>query len=255
MRPSERKFETSSLRAARLTLIVAAGWIGGRAQTSPSPTSLVLDHVVAVVNNHAILLSDVNEEVQISILEPRSAERAPETPQSALQRLISRELIRQQMREEDADALEPTDAEVATRLSALRKELPACVRQNCATEGGWNQFLAAHGLTQEQVEDYLHNRMQILRFIEIRFRQGIHISDQEISDYYQKTLLPQYAKGTTIPPLNEVAPRIEEILLQQKVTALFGDWLASLRKQGDVEVLDPALESPQIQAQGGGAAQ
>ena len=243
------------MRTVQIALLVAAGWISARAQTSPSSIPLVLDHVVAVVNNHAILLSDVNEEVQISVLEPRSAERARETPQAALQRLISRELIRQQMREEDADALEPTDAEVATRLTALRKELPACVRQNCATEAGWSEFLAMHGLTQEQVEAYLHNRMQILRFIEIRFRQGIHIADQEISDYYQKTLLPQYAKGTTAPPLPEVAPRIEEILLQQKVTALFGDWLASLRKEGDVEVLDPALETPPVRAQSNGAAQ
>jgi hypothetical protein len=42
-----------------------------------------------------------------------------------------------------------------------------------------------------------------------------------------------------------VAPRIQEILLQRQVNALFGDWLKNLRKQGDVEVLDPSLEVPE----------
>ena len=37
-----------------------------------------------------------------------------------------------------------------------------------------------------------------------------------------------------------MAPRIEEILLEQQVNVMFGTWLDNLRKQGDVEVLDPA---------------
>ena len=52
-----------------------------------------------------------------------------------------------------------------------------------------------------------------------------------------------------IPPLDQVSPRIEEILLERQVNVLFDDWLKNLRKQGDVEVLDPALEAPK--AQGG----
>ena len=48
-----------------------------------------------------------------------------------------------------------------------------------------------------------------------------------------------------------MAPRIEEILLQREVNALFADWLKDLRKQGDVEVLDPSLESTEGQSAGG----
>jgi len=70
------------------------------------------------------------------------------------------------------------------------------------------------------------------------------VSPEEIATYYRGTLLPQYTSGETIPPLEQVSPRIEEILLQQRVNALFDDWLSNLRKQGDVEVLDPALETP-----------
>ncbi len=93
-----------------------------------------------------------------------------------------------------------------------------------------------------------------MRFIEQRFRQGIQITPQQIETYYHDTLLPQYAPGEAAPPLDQVAPRIQEILLEQQVNVLFDAWLTNLRAQGDVEVLDPALESSATQGASGGAA-
>jgi hypothetical protein len=212
---------------------------------------VVLDRVVAVVNNQAILSSDLDEEMRLAVLDPGQAGLGVLTRQRALEQLISRSLIQQQIRQEDAQAAEPSQTEVDTRLAEIRKELPACVRLNCASEAGWKAFLTAHGLTQERVESYARYRQEILRFIELRFRQGILIAPEEIETYYRETLLPQYAAGEAIPPLNKVAPRIEEILLERQVNVLFGDWLRNLRKQGDVEVLDPSLEAPETQGGAG----
>jgi hypothetical protein len=205
---------------------------------------VALDSVVAVVNNQTILASDVGDEVRLAVLDPGQGGLGILSRQRALDQLISRALIQQQIRQEDAQATEPSQAEVDARLTEIRQQLPACVRLNCATEQGWKAFLAAHELTTRQVESYLSNRIQVLRFIEMRFRQGILISPEEIETYYRETLRPQYAPGETIPPLDSVSPRIEEILLERQVNTLFDDWLQSLRKQGDVEVLDPSLESP-----------
>lgn len=218
------------------------------AQTPQPAAPAVLDRVVAVVNNHAILDSDLDEEIRLSVLDPGRGGLGVLTRRQALEQLISRALIQQQIREEDMQAADPSQAEVDARLAEIRKELPACVRENCASDAGWKTFLAAHGLTSERVTTYVRYRVEILRFIEQRFRQGIRISPQEIETYYRGTLLPQYAKGEAIPPLDKVSPRIEEILLQQQVNVLFDDWLTNLRKQGEVEVLDPALESPEAQS-------
>ena len=73
----------------------------------------------------------------------------------------------------------------------------------------------------------------------MRFRQGIRITPEEIEEYYAGTLLPQYPAGQKPPPLQQVSSRIEEILLQQRVNQVFDNWLANLRKQGQIEVLDP----------------
>ncbi len=202
---------------------------------------MVLDRAVAVVNKHVILASDLDDEIRLSVLDSNSAGQGELTQQQALEQLISRALIEQQIRQEDMQAIEPSQQEVNARLDELRKQLPVCVRQNCASDAGWKAFLKSHELTLERVEAYLRYRLEILSFIEQRFRQGIQISQQQIETYYHDTLLPQYAPGESIPPLDQVAPRIQEILLEQQVNMLFDNWLNNLRQQGDVEVLDPAL--------------
>jgi peptidyl-prolyl cis-trans isomerase SurA len=225
--------------------LACAGATHGWAQAPKSTSPVVLDRVVAVVNNQAILASDIDDEIRLSVLDPAGVGQGVLTRKRALDQLISRALIQQQIREEDVQAADPPKSDVDARLAEIRKELPICVRQNCASDAGWKAFLAAHGLTAERVEAYLRYRVQILRFIEQRFKQGIRISPEQIESYYRDTLLPQYAAGEAIPPLEEVSTRIEEILLQQQVNALFDDWLSNLRKQGEIEVLDPALESPE----------
>ncbi len=227
-------------------LLLAAMCGSAAAQDTP----VMLDRVVAIVNNRAVLWSDITDALHLSALEPRRNDEEAPNAKAALEQLISRELIHQQIRQEDADAAEPSEKDIQARLAELRKELPACVHMNCATDAGWKAFLDAHELTEKQVEDYLRRRLEILAFIEKRFRQGIRISQEDIEAYYRDSLLPQYAKGETAPALKDVAPRIEEILLQQQVNALFDAWLDNLRKQGDVEILDPALEPAPVAASG-----
>jgi peptidyl-prolyl cis-trans isomerase SurA len=236
-----------------LAVLLAAG-AALTAQTTPAvqalaveeKTGVVLDSVVAVVNRHAILESDIDEEIRLSVLDPVQSRQNALTRQRALEQLISRSLIEQQIRREDEQAAVPAQAVVDARLAEIRRELPFCVRRNCTSDEGWKQVLAARGLTPERVVSYLRYRLEILSFIERRFRQGISITPEEIKEYYTKTLAPQYAPGDPVPSLEAVSARVEEVLLEQRVSAMFDDWLENLRKQGDVEVLDPALEGAAV---------
>jgi hypothetical protein len=219
------------------------------AQAGQPKAPIILDRVEAIVNRHVILSSDIDEEIRLSVLDPVRGGMGVLTRQVALEQLISRALIEQQIRRDDEQSAEPSPDEVTARLAEIRKELPACVRGNCVTDPGWNDFLATHDLTLERVESYLRFRLEILRFIEERFRPAIHITPQEIEAYYRDKLLPQYGPGEAVPTLERVSPRIEEILLQQQVNVLFDEWLTNLRKQGDVEILDPALAATEVQDQ------
>jgi len=239
---------------AGLLLLTAAGLCWAQTpqsnsasnQASSSASTIVLDRAIAVVNRHVILASDLDDEIRLSVLDANSAPQQNLTRRQALDKLISRTLIEQQIRQEDMPAIEPSPEAVTERLHQIRTELPICIRQNCAADSGWKAFLAAHALTEQRVDAFLRYRLEILSFIEERFRQGIQISEQQVEAYYNNTLLPEYAPGETVPPLAEVTPRIQEILLQQQVNDLFDNWLTNLRQQGDVEILDPALASDPV---------
>ena len=58
---------------------------------------MVLDHVVAVINGSVIFQSDVDEELRYAVLQPFSVNGAAILLRRALQRLIDRDLILQQM--------------------------------------------------------------------------------------------------------------------------------------------------------------
>jgi hypothetical protein len=213
------------------------------ALSAPAQSPQELDSIIAVVNNQTILASDLDLEMRIFKLLPIGSKR-DFTPQKSLERLTTRALIEQQILQQDPHGMDVTPAELAASLEELRQSLPACKHTDCATPAGWAAYLATFGLTPDRVADYWSHRMAVLRFIELRFRSGIRITPEEIAAYYKNTLVPKYNRPEDAPPLEKIAPRIQEILLQQRVNVLLNDWLKSLQDQGQVEILDPALRKP-----------
>ncbi len=202
--------------------------------------AMVLDHVIAVINGSVILQSDVNEEMGYAILQPFSINGARNTPQRALQRLIDRDLILQQM-ETGLPVTPPAPEAVQEQITQLRGFIPECSQYHCKTDAGWQAFLKAKGLTQEEVEKHWAQRMLILSFIQSRFGAGVRVTPPEVAEYYSKRLVPQYHdKPVKPPPLSAVSTRIQEILLQQRVSSLLLEWLQSLKSEGSVSILDPA---------------
>ena len=165
------------------------------------------------------------------------------TREKIIERLVDRALILQQAVLQPEDAI--SDKDVDAQLATLRKDIPACKQYHCETDEGWKKFLGEHGFTEEEFRAQWRKRMQLLKFIAVRFRNGISISDAEIKTYYEKTMLPEYAKRNVPPPqLETIQKRIEEVLLQQQVSALLQDWLTSLRVQGSVRIITPGEVAP-----------
>ena len=131
-------------------------------------------------------------------------------------------------------------------LSELRKDLPACRKYNCQTDAGWQRYVTDHGFTMDELRERWRERMAVLQFIELRFRGGIHISPEEISSYYTKSLLPEYRKqGVVAPKLDVVSDRVREVLLEQQVSSLLNDWLKSLRAQGSIRIMSAGDTLPE----------
>lgn len=199
----------------------------------------VLDRVVAVVDGHAILASEWDEALRYEcfqshrvISEITAAER-----QATLQRLVDQRLIEDEMKIEgshpaSAEEVERKVAQMREQISRDRK--PASPGQRGAD---WEEALAQFGFSPAEIEEHVARELNVLRFVDRRFRPTIQIEPAEIERYYQETLMPQLQKaGAADPPLAEVANQIRELLLQKALDEQLNHWLQSLRQQRRIQI-------------------
>jgi peptidyl-prolyl cis-trans isomerase SurA len=228
-----------------MCMALTASGATARAQAAPPVVAqeagqpVVLDHVIAIINGDVLLQSDVEEEQRFAVLEPFAVPAGSDTLKRAARRLVNRTLILQQMKEQQQLGIKISDEQVHQSLAELRSHLPKCGGFDCKTEEGWKAWLATNGLTESEVNEHWRQRLAVLAFIDVRFRSGIRITPEEVSAFYQKSVLPPFQKlNEKAPPMEIVAPRIQEVVLQQHVNGLLQDWLKSLRDEGSVRFLD-----------------
>lgn len=233
---SQATGQTQSLAA-----VTPAAPVAPDSGVTPAAGALV-DQVVGIVNGDLILESDVNEERRFEAFQPYR-NSANFSRVKVIRRLVDRQLILQQAKLNPDNSV--TDADAETQLNKLRQDIPACRQYHCETQAGWNKFVAAQGFTQRELLDRWKQRMEILKYIEMRFRMGVQITPAQIKTYYDKTLLPQFAsKSSPAPALASISDRIQEILLQQQVSNLLEDWLNQLKAQGTVRMMRPDEVQP-----------
>ena len=238
---SRRAFTGLALLGCLFGCRMIGGW-QTQAQTASvdAATTAVLDRVVADVDGQAILASDVDDEIRFSALLPDAEPTTDNTPQRTLNRVIDRTLINQQR------ALQPGVAvvsqnEVEQAIDTMRKQISAATNTDSETDAGWNAYLAQHGFTSSEIQDRTRERLQILKFIDVRFGVVVQVSNADVRNYYDQVLLPELKQSKQPPPdFRAVAPKIRQILRQRRVSNLLDEWLKSLRAEGHVKILDSA---------------
>jgi peptidyl-prolyl cis-trans isomerase SurA len=243
-----------TLAILTLAALLATAAIAAPAQTTPQTAAkatngkpVLLDKVIAIVNGQVLLQSDVDQEKRLAVLSPLTIPNGQNTDVAAAHRLIRRTLMLEQM-EQQGQPTTVSRADAEKGLKELRAALHLCTPYSCSTQKGWDEFLKDHDITEQEALERWSQRMAIENFINLRFRTGIHISQNEISTYYNGTLVPALqASNVSVPPLKQVSSRIEQLLLEQHVNTLIAEWLQSLRAEGSVQILVPAYgqSSPQ----------
>jgi hypothetical protein len=214
-----KKFWRQGALALTLTLAPGASAVAGP----------IVDRVVTNVNGHVVLQSDWEQEVAFEALtngrDPDSFTSAER--ESALNRLIDQELLREQVRPS-----QPAPAEqVAARVMEVRK-----LNRECATEEGWRATLQRYGLTQSAIEKRLGDEIRLMKLVEDRLRPSIQIDEHAVETYYQDELLPAMKKaGSRAAPLTDVFGRIKDLLAEKKMNELLSGWLASLRSGSQIK--------------------
>ena len=140
----------------------------------PAVEGEAVDRVVAIVNGELVLDSDVDRERRFAALLPYGEASGPYSRDKAIERLINRDLILQQVKLQPGT--EMTQEAASRDLDALRQSIPTCKKFHCDTQEGWDKFLATEGFTDESLTSLWRQRMDVLAFIELRFRMGIKIT-------------------------------------------------------------------------------
>jgi len=171
-----------------------------------------LDKIVAVVDGKIITHSDVRQETALRAIlgEKEISEDA------VLQQVVEGVLIESQL--VDFPGIEVQDQEVSDRIARVQKK---------------------DGISAEALRNAVMRRLRTARYFDVRFRQFLRASDQDIRAYYDTVFVPEAtARGVTnIPPLEQVSDAIRENVLEEQLDHEVNIWLEAVRRRSNIEIL------------------
>ena len=196
----------------------------------------IIDRIAVSVANQAITTSDIDRETRVVAFLNRSqpdftsAARRATADRLVEQRLIQREL-------ENSRYPVPAASEIDPIIEKFKKD-------NFSNDDDYFRVLAERGITDQLVRDELLWQRRLLLFIDVRFRPAVQVSEQEIEDYFHKTVEPaaQAAHTGQQVTLEEYRDQIAEKLTGDQVDKQMTTWLANARQRSEVVVHEEAFQ-------------
>ena len=175
----------------------------------------VIDRIVAVVNGHIFTLGDLRQERETRA---HLGEKQLDNDENLAREMIDTYLIEQQIA--DSPDIDVTDSDVDEELQKLN------VRPDAVTD---------------VLRYALRLRIRIQKFFDMRFRQAIRPTDDEIRKYYEEVFVPEARRRglQSIPPLTEssMVSAIRENVIQENLDHEVEVWLEAIRRKSNVEIL------------------
>lgn len=189
----------------------------------------LLDRIVVTVNGNALLQSDWDGELRYeSFMAARPFDEVtPSDRESALNRIIDQELLREQMR--PADLKPASTTAVEAQFDFLKAQY-----QRQHAEQSWSASLDQYGISEAEIRAHVQAELNQLRAIDLRLRPSVQVDTAAVETYYKEKIVPQAAEKQAIT-LAEAEPKIREILVQQQMNQLLDSWLESLRSQAKIQ--------------------
>lgn len=209
-----------------ITLLSAALAAVAPRAAAQGAQSVVTDRLLVIVNREAITESEV---LWALALDPelQPLDLSAENRRLMLERLIDQRLLLQEA--EKLPRNEPTEEEVTEYIAA---EFIA----KFGGEARLRERLEKVGLEQAALREVARRRLEILRYIDFRFRSFIFIKPEEIERYYREEVVPSAARqGVGAPPLDDaLRAKIEGALTDRRVNAELDRFFDEVRAQAQV---------------------
>lgn len=195
---------------------------------SPGLKSDILDRIAVSVGNRVITASDLEREIRVTaFLNGVKPDLSPAGRRAAAERMVEQKLIRNEL--ENSRYPVPAISEVEPQLEQFKKRY-------FADDAAYRRALADAGITEDDLKAELLWQRTLLLFIDIRFRPGAQATDQEIQDYFDKTVAPaaRAAHPGETPTLEQYRDEIERKLTGERVDQETDRWLEQVRRRTQV---------------------
>jgi hypothetical protein len=216
-----------------------------RAQTPAAGGGEVVDRIVAVVNgSELITYSDLLWQLALQPNVPIDSPRR-EDLKRALALLIDQRLVTQ-----EADKLphvHATEEEMKKAEVELVNRFPS--------QAEFQRRLERVGMTAAQLREIIHERIDMEKYLDFRFRSFTVITPQEVETYYKDVYVPRHRRqrpGVVIPVLKDVYNEIQSELVERKIESDTDDFLEEARAAAQITVLDESLGDGVQRPEGGG---
>lgn len=188
----------------------------------------IIDRIAVSVGNQVITASDLGREIRVTaFLNGTDPEFTPETRRRTADMMVRQRLVRREI--ELAKYPTPDPSEIEPVLKNFKQE-------NYPDPAAYNAALARTGVTDQEVRDHILWQLTFLRFIDVRFRPGVQISDEAISAYFTRTIEPAARAATGAPvSIDDYRERILELLTEQQVDKDLDAWIREAIKRTVVQ--------------------
>jgi len=185
------------------------------------------DRIVAVVDEEAILLSDLEQVIGLGLAEPREGE-----PEASFRARVLDGLIDQRVRFQEVDEL-GFERVAVERIEAQVEQIEGRFPSRRAYLDRLDQL----ELTEELLRQLVARQLMVLNYVEERLGARVFVGLDDIRAYYDGVLAPEMrARGQTPPPLEEVREDVREVLKEQRLNLEIVRWTDELRREADVRV-------------------
>lgn len=195
-----------------------------------------IDRIAVAVGNRVVTVSDIDRQSRLSAFQSGTK---PEVGASARRKIaesmVDQMLVRREL--ETARYPEPDAAEVEALLKNFKDE-------QYSSDADYRRALTEYGLTETDLKEQLLWQRRFLSFISVRFRPAVQVSDQEVRDYFEKTVLPaaQVANPDAKFTLEEFRDRILSKLTGDRVDQATETWLAEVRGRTEIVFHEEAFQ-------------
>ena len=208
----------------------AAGLIvllAGRAAAAPGWTRV--DRIIAVVNDGAVLESEVDRRVaqyKAALKTPPEPDKAKKQDE-AIRSAAVRDLVDEMLLAQEAARLriEVPEAEIDMAVDQIKQ-------QNKFDDAALERALAANKLTLKLYRDELRRQLTRLRVIDRAVRPLVDVSDKAVRDLYMQ----EKAKDPKLGPFEKEKERFQQAVFEQQIVAATEQFLLRRRAASYIEV-------------------